>query len=135
MDNRTETQSIESHAAPEAILALLADPRRIPEWAPAFVDAVTAEGQSGWRATKGGRDFTLRVVTNQDAGTIDYLREIAPGRQAGAYMRALPRPGGGSVVIMTLPLPPDGERSALAATLRGELNALVSLVESTWAAG
>jgi hypothetical protein len=46
-------------------------------------------------------------------------------------MRAIPRPGGGSVVVMTLPLLPDAERTAVAATLRDELNALVSLVEST----
>ena len=91
VDSRTETQSIETHAAPEATLALLADPSRIPEWAPAFVDAVTEDGESGWRATKGGQDFILRVVTMLDAGTVDYLREIAPGREGGAYIRAIPR--------------------------------------------
>ena len=73
----------------------------------------------------------MRVVTKLNAGTVDYLREIAPGREGGAYMRAIPRPGGGSVVVMTLPLLPDAERTAVAATLRDELNALVSLVEST----
>ena len=73
----------------------------------------------------------MRVVTKLNAGTVDYLRKIAPGREGGAYMRAIPRPGGGSVVVMTLPLLPDAERTAVAATLRDELNALVSLVEST----
>ena len=73
----------------------------------------------------------MRVDTSQDAGTVDYLREIAPGRQGGAYIRAIPRPGGGSVVVMTLPLLPGAERPAVAATLRDELNALVSIVEST----
>jgi hypothetical protein len=135
VDSRTETQSIESRTDPEAIFALLADPRRIPDWAPAFVDAVAEDGQSGWRATKGGRDFTLRVDTKQDAGTVDYLRDIAPGRQGGAYMRVIPRPGGGSVVVMTLPLLPGAERTAVAATLRDELNALVSIVEGTRQAG
>ena len=131
VDNRTETQSIETHAAPQAILALLADPSRIPEWAPAFVDAVTEDGESGWHATKGGQVFILRVVTVLNAGTVDYLREIAPGREGGAYIRAIPRPGGGSVVVMTLPLLPGAERTAIATTLRDELNALVNLVEST----
>lgn len=47
-------------------------------------------------------------------------------------MRAIPRFGGGRVVVMTLPLLPDEERTAVAATLRDELPyALVSLVEST----
>jgi len=130
VDSQTETQSIESHAAPEAILALLADPSRIPEWAPAFVDAVIEDGESGWRATKGGQDFILRVVTKLNAGTVDYLREVAPGREGGAYMRAIPQPGGGSVVVVVRPLLADAERTTVAATLRDELNALVSLVES-----
>jgi len=125
----TETQTIESHADPAAILALLANPCRIPDWAPAFADSVTRDGQSGWRATKGGQDFTLRVVTSQDAGTVDYLREISPCREAGAYIRAVPRPGGGSVVVMTLPILPGAEPAAIVATLRDELTALVGLAE------
>jgi hypothetical protein len=112
-------------------IARVAGDYRKPNWAPAFVDAVTEDGESGWRATKGGQDFILRVVTKPNAGTVDYLCEIAPGREGGAYMRAIPRPGGGSVVVMTLPLLPDPERTAAAATLGDELNALVSLAEST----
>ncbi len=73
----------------------------------------------------------MRVVTNQDAGTVDYLREIAPGRKGGAYIRALPRPGGGSVVVMTLPIVPGAQPAVIAATLRDELTALVSLVEGS----
>jgi len=102
-DNRTETQSIESDAEPTAVVTLLADPTRIPDWAPAFADAVTRDDQSGWLATKSGQGFTVRVVQQRDAGTVDYLREIAPGREGGAFLRVVPRPGGGSVVVMTLP--------------------------------
>lgn len=131
MDSRTETQSVESHIDPEAIVALLTDPRHIPDWAPAFADVVTGDGQSGWRATISGQDFALRVAVNQDAGTIDYLREIAPGREGGAYIRVVPRPGGGSVVVMTVPLIPGTEPAAIAATLRDELNAMVNLAGSS----
>ena len=130
VDNRTETQSIESVAEPAAVLAVLADPTRIPEWAPDFADAVTGSDQSGWLATKGGQDFTVRIVTTRDAGTVDYLREITPGREGGAFIRAVPRPGGGSVVMMTLPLAPGADPAATAATLRNELNALTNLVKS-----
>jgi hypothetical protein len=106
---------------------LLEDPSRIPAWAPAFADVVTGDTKSGWRATKSGQDFALRVVVVRDAGTVDYLREIAPGQEGGAYTRVIPRPGNGGVVIMTVPLAPDGEPAAVAATLRDELTALVSL--------
>ncbi len=128
VDNRTETQSIESDAEPTAVVALLADPTRIPDWAPAFADAVTRDDHSDWLATKSGQGFTVRVVTQRDAGTVDYLREIAPGQEGGAFLRVVPRPGGGSVVIMTLPLAPGAEQAATAATLRDELKALTNLV-------
>lgn len=124
------TQSIEAAAEPAAVVALLADPTRIPDWAPAFADAVTGDDQSGWRATKDGQGFTVRVVTQRDADTVDYLREITPGSESGAFIRVLPRPGGGSVIVMTLPLVPGAEQAAVAATLHDELNALMTLVES-----
>jgi len=112
-------------------VALLAEPSRIPDWAPAFADAVTGDAQSGWRAMKSGQDFALRVVMKQDAGTVDYLREIDPGREGGAYIRVIPRPGGGSVVVMTVPLVPGTELAAIAATLQDELKALVSLASTS----
>ena len=131
MDRRTEAQSIESEADPEAVVALLAQPSRIPEWAPAFADVVIEEDRSGWRAIKDGREFKLRVVVNRDARTVDYLREVAPGREGGAYVRAVPRPGGGSVVIMTLPLLAGVDPADTSATLRDELNALARLTEGS----
>jgi hypothetical protein len=131
VDRRTEAQSIESEADPEAVVALLAQPSRIPEWAPAFADVVIEEDRSGWRAIKDGREFKLRVVVNRDARTVDYLREVAPGREGGAYVRAVPRPGGGSVVIMTLPLLAGVDPADTSATLRDELNALARLTEGS----
>jgi len=128
VESRTETQSIESDAEPLAVLAVLADPTRIPDWAPAFADTVVVDDQSGWLATKDGRDFTVRVVTQRDSGTVDYLREVAPGREGGAFIRVVPRPGDGSVVVMTLPLAPGAEQATITATLRDELTALMNLV-------
>ncbi|MHB1582753.1 MAG: SRPBCC family protein [Acidimicrobiales bacterium] len=131
MDRRTETQSIESDAGPEAVVALLAQPSLIPEWAPAFADAVIGEERPGWRAIKDGREFDVRVVVNRDTRTVDYLREVAPGREGGAYIRVVPRPGGGSVVIMTLPLVAGVDPADTSATLRDELNALARLAEGS----
>jgi hypothetical protein len=125
---RTETQSIESVAGPDAVVTFLADPRHIPDWAPAFADTVRGDTQSGWTATKNGRDFSLRVPVSTDARTVDYLREIAPGREGGAFLRAVPRPGGGSVIVMTLPLLPDVDPEDTAATLTRELKELATLL-------
>lgn len=129
MGSRTATQSIEGDVDPLAVLEVLTDPTRIPEWAPDFADTVAGGDQFGWRATKDGRDFTVRVVAQRDAGTVDYLREVAPGREGGAFLRVVPRPGGGSVVVITLPLAPGAEQSTITATLRDELNALIGLVD------
>lgn len=128
MSRRTTTQTVECDAAVEEVIALLADPRRIPEWAPAFADRVTGDARSGWRVTKDGRDFELRVVVRRDAGTVDYLRQVAPGRDGGAHIRAFARPGGGTVVVMTLPLPPDVDPTVIDATLSDELARLAELL-------
>jgi len=126
---RTETQTIECESSRDEVVGLLVEASRIPEWAPAFVDKVTGDPASGWRATKDGQDFALRVVVHEACGTVDYLREIAPEREGGAYLRTVPRPGGGSVIGMTVPVR-DGDRTGTAATLAQELNALVALVKS-----
>jgi hypothetical protein len=124
---RTQTQAIETAVDPGAIWELLADPRHIPVWAPAFADAITGDQQQGWPAVKDGRDFALRVAGARAQRTVDYLREIAPGREGGAYLRVLARPGGGSVIVMTLPLAPGTDPETVTATLRAELAALARL--------
>ena len=118
---RTVTQSVESEASRDEVVGVLAEATRIPEWAPAFVDRVTGDARSGWRATKDGRDFALRVVVYEGAGAVDFLREVAPGHEGGAYLRTVPRPGGGSVIGMTLPLLPGVNPIDTAATLAQEL--------------
>ena len=87
MATRTETQSIDADAQPDAVFSILADPSRIPSWAPAFADTITGDAKQGWVAVKNGNTFRLRVVTSQASRTVDYLREIAPGREGGAYIR------------------------------------------------
>jgi AcrR family transcriptional regulator len=129
VDARTATRSIESDAEPDAVFALIADPRRLPDWAPGFADAVSGDHESGWRVAKDGRDFALRVVTMRDARTVDYLREVAPGREGGAYLRVVPRPGGGSVTSVTLPVPRGGDPTAVATIIRDELLALTRAAE------
>jgi hypothetical protein len=130
MTARTETQSIDADAQPDAVLSILADPSRIPSWAPAFADMITGDANQGWVAVKDGKTFRLRVVMSQASGTVDYLREIAPGREGGAYVRVLPHPASGSVIVMTLPLAPGGDRTILAATLKEELVRLVGLLDA-----
>ena len=123
---RSVTGSVESHATPGVVVELLRDASRIPEWAPAFAYTVTRDGEA-WRATTGGSDFSFNVIVVEEAGTVDYLREIAPGLLTGAYLRAVPRAGGGAVITMTLPVRPGVDPEEVRATLRAELLALEAL--------
>jgi hypothetical protein len=123
---RSVSGSLESDADTDVLLEILEDCTRVPEWAPAFADHVTQDGPSciGW---KDGREFLFRVAAVRHAGTVDYLREITPGVEGGAYLRVVPRPGGGSVTTMVLPVQPDADPAVLQATLDEELAALEAL--------
>lgn len=127
---RTETQSVETGAQPDAVIAVLADARLLPRWAPGFVDVVVGDAESGWVGTKGGQSFSIRVPVNSFARTVDFLREVSPGREGGAYLRVVPRPGAGTVIVMTLPILPGTDRAATASILTEELAALAALVAS-----
>lgn len=127
MNPRSVTQSIEADVEPGTIFELLADPRYIPDWAPTFADKVTEDGRGGWRVTKDGEVFSMRVVTATAGRTVDYLREIVPSREGGAYIRVVPRLGGGSVIVMTLPVPLGGDLENVTAVLKVELAALARL--------
>jgi hypothetical protein len=128
MTLRSQTQGIETDAEPASVVALIADGHRIPEWAPGFADRVDGDTDRGWRVTKGDNEFAVDIRVNQDAGTIDYVREISPGRTGGASLRAVPRLGGGTVIVVTLPVLPGAAPEDVAAILTEELDALARLV-------
>jgi hypothetical protein len=125
-DRRSETSSIETDAEPDAVLTVLEDGARVPEWAPAFADVAVRDG-AAWRATKNGSEFPFRVASERAAGTVDYLREAAPGVENGAFIRALPRLGGGCVIAMTLPVRPGVDPAEVRATLAAELGRIAAL--------
>jgi len=128
MSVRTVTGTVESDASPDSVVEFLADPRNIPQWAPAFADKVESDAREGWEITKNGSSFSLQVSVQRPSRTVDYLREVAPGIRGGAYLRVLPRPGGGSVIVLTLPVPAGSDRSAVATVLNQELEALAALM-------
>jgi hypothetical protein len=49
----TKAQTVELDVAAAIVFDILANPRRIPEWAPAFADTVSGDPQQGWQVTKG----------------------------------------------------------------------------------
>lgn len=128
MSNRTVTRVIESDTTPSLIYSKLTDASLIPQWAPVFADRVEHAQGNSFRVTKGNDTFNLDILLNESSLTVDYLRSMADGQRGGAYIRVMPRPLGGSVVTMTVPVAPNTTPAEVATVLEQELQALLKLV-------
>lgn len=111
---RGETETIAIAAPLAAVLAVIADPLRLPEWAPAFATAVTPEDDL-WRIDQGeGTTFLVDVAVHAPAGTVDLLRPNDPSR--GARLRALTS-GTGTELLFTILFPPAAPEEAVTAQM------------------
>jgi hypothetical protein len=128
MSSQTVTRTIESNFEPSLIYLKLKDVSLLPQWAPVFADKVEHARETTFRVTKGGEAFDMELFANESTLTVDYLREMAGGRRAGAYIRVMPRPLGGSVVAMTVPVGPNATSAQVAAVLEQELEALIKFL-------
>lgn len=128
---RGATETLAIAAPPAAVLAVIADPLRLPEWAPAFATAVTPEDDL-WRIDQGeGTTFLIDVVVHQAAGTVDLLRP-GGGPSFGARLRALTS-GTGTELLFTILFPPEAPEDAVTAQMavvRDELQTIRTLAEA-----
>jgi hypothetical protein len=127
--HRAETRSISIAAPPPAVLAVVADPRRLPEWAPGFAHGVQPDGD-GWLidTAEGRTRITVRV--SPEHGTVDLLRAADPTR--GAFSRVIHNHDG-SEYLFTLVFPdgtPDIAISRQMAAVEDELVAVRALCEA-----
>jgi hypothetical protein len=125
-----ETRTISIAAPPAIVLDLLADPGRLPEWAPAFASAARPDGHD-WLVDSGGTQFRIQVPVSRDHGTVDLLRPGDTSR--GARMRVLPN-GDGSEFVFTLIFPPGIEPGVIArqmTTVESELRMVRELCEGS----
>lgn len=127
---RAETRTITIAAPPAAVLAVVGDGARLPEWAPRFAAAVEHEGDDRWLIGEGDGRFSVRLRVDEASGTVDVLRPVDP--PAGAFLRAVPN-GGGSELLFTLFFP-DGTApeavDAQMATVEDELATVRGLAEA-----
>jgi hypothetical protein len=126
--SRAETRSIAIEAPPEAVVALIGDGHRLPEWAPAFARAAEPDGEH-WRVDVGGQSVAIDIDVCAAAGTVDLVR---PGdRTTGARLRAIAS-GGGSELLFTILFPREVDEAAVAAqmaTVETELETIRAMVE------
>jgi hypothetical protein len=124
----TQTRSIAIAAPPEAVVELLADGDRLPEWAPAFAPEVRSEGDH-WLIGSGDAQFKVRIRSSTELGTVDILS--TEDDRAGAFGRVIPN-GEGSEFLFTLLFPPDTDGEAIEAQMKvveGELATVRALAE------
>jgi uncharacterized protein YndB with AHSA1/START domain len=127
---RAETRTRAIAAPPAAVLDVVADPRRLPEWAPAFARAVRPEGEH-WRVDTGAGELLVDLVVSREAGTVDVVR-AAGDTTAGARLRALAS-GAGTELLFTIVFPDGAQEPAVAAQMavvEGELEAIAALAEA-----
>jgi hypothetical protein len=127
---RAETRTITIAAPPAAVLAVVGDGARLPEWAPAFATAATHDRDDRWLIGEGDARFPIRIRTDDAGGTVDLLSPTDP--TTGAFLRVLPN-GEGGELLFTLFFP-DGTApeavDAQMATVEQELQTVRALAEA-----
>jgi uncharacterized protein YndB with AHSA1/START domain len=125
-----ETRSISIAAPPEAVLAIVGDPYRLPDWAPGFASAVEPHGDD-WLIGSGDAQFAITVRVSAEYGTVDLQ---PPGNATfGARMRVLHNHAG-SELVFTLVFPAGADPEAIRTqmeTVEAELKTVRTLVEAS----
>ncbi len=125
---RAETRTVSINAPPGSVFELVADPRSLPRWAPAFARGVRPDGDD-WVIDTGEGDLRITVRVSREHGTVDLL--VAKNPDRGAFSRVVPN-GGGSEYLFTLFFPDGTDEIAIArqmAIVEGELQAVRTLCE------
>jgi hypothetical protein len=127
---RADTQSISIEATPSRVLDLVADAQNLPRWAVGFARAVRRQGED-WIVATGQGEVALRIRADRAAGTVDFLLSPAPGVEALAASRVVPRGQASEFVFTQFQAPgmPDEAFRASVEALRHELVVLKALAE------
>jgi hypothetical protein len=128
---RAETRTITIAAPPVAVLAVVGDGARLPEWAPAFASAAEHERDDRWLIGEGDGRFPIRIRADDASGTVDLLSPADP--TTGAFLRVLPNRAG-SELLFTLFFAADAVTpeaiDAQMATVERELATVRTLAEA-----
>lgn len=127
---KANTQTISIEAAPSRVLELIADPMNLPRWAVGFARSVRLDGDR-WIVLTGSGEIGLRMNVDRAAGTIDFRLEPAPGVEALAASRVIPRGAQSEFVFTQFQSPgmPDEAFQASVEALGHELKVLKALAE------
>jgi carbon monoxide dehydrogenase subunit G len=127
---RADTRTISIQASPEAVVDFLGDPRNLPRWAVGFAKSVRRDGDQ-WIVSTAQGEVPIRIVTDRRLGVVDFHMSLAPGKEAVAASRVVPRAGGAEYVftqVQEVDMPDDVFAKNVQA-LAHELTVLKALLE------
>jgi len=127
---KSNTQAVSIEATASRVFDLVADPENLPRWAVGFARSVRRDGDR-WIVITGSGEVGLEIRGDRATGTVDFHLEPAPGVEALAASRIIPR-GTKSEFVFTQFQPPgmpDESFRASVEALGHELRVLKALAE------
>jgi hypothetical protein len=127
---RTNTQTVTIGTPPKEVLRFVSDGHNLPRWAIGFAKSVRP-GESGWIVTTAQGEVPTAIAVDEEAGTVDFHMEPAPGMTASAYTRVVANDEGAEFIFTQMQQPgvPDEVFDQLVAAVGHELVALKALLE------
>lgn len=126
-----DTQTISIHSPAEAVYTFVADPANLPRWAIAFAKGVTAKDDVWLVTTSEGAEVSLRTVTDEALGVVDWHMVMPGGIESVARSRVVPRGEGSEFLFTQVQVPgvPDEMFDRLVQTVEHELTTLKAVME------
>lgn len=115
MNTRTITVTIKS--TPEKAFQYVSDIKNLLNWAPAFADSITDQGDR-WIAKKGQKTFEVRIASNERYGIVDFQRIPTSGTLIVSPSRVVAN-GPDAEYIFTLFQAPGMDDETFAQTING----------------
>lgn len=127
---RSDTQAVSIEAPPDRVARLVSDPENLPRWAVGFARSVRRR-DGRWLVATGAGEIPVRVAADAASGTVDFWLTLAPGIEALAASRVIPRGAATEYTFTQFQHPgmPDEAFEKSVAAVRHELQALKALAE------
>jgi polyketide cyclase/dehydrase/lipid transport protein len=127
---QADTQAISIGAGARQVFRFVADPRNLPRWAVGFARSVRQEN-GRWYVAAAAGEVEVRVESDENSGVVDFRLTLAPGVEALAASRVLPRGTGCEYVFTQFQAPgmPEAVFEKSVAAVRHELSVLKAIAE------
>jgi len=87
---RADTKTVSIEADPNKVVQFLANPQNLSRWAVGFAKSVRHEGDRWYVSTAAG-ELGVRISADARSGVVDFWISPAPGVEALAASRVIPR--------------------------------------------